>query len=352
MIGISFQSVTKQYQSATALHEVDLEVAPGTFFALVGPSGCGKTTVLRLIAGLEVPSSGRIALGQRVVADGARFVPAEDRGLGMVFQSYALWPHMSVAQNVDFGLSLRRLSRAERKARIGAALELVGLGGMAARLPHELSGGQRQRVALARSLALEPGLILLDEPLANLDAHLRHTMLAEFRRIHRASGTTFVFVTHDQNEAMALADQVGVMNAGRLEQVATPQELFAQPATPMVARFIGAGRTLPVDILSRDAQGCTIRLQDQRIAMGCAPDTRPGPGWLCLRARDFDASPAGAGPHLRAVLRDQRFEGGDFVLSLDLGGDCLVEAHQSQPGEIGATLALGLRGGWVLPRAA
>ncbi|NNU81820.1 ABC transporter ATP-binding protein [Halovulum dunhuangense] len=352
MQDIALSGLTRHFGAVPAVDGVTLSVPGGAFFALVGPSGCGKTTLLRLIAGLEAPDGGTIRLAGRLVAGGPRFIPAEERGLGMVFQSYALWPHMTVGQNVAFGLALRSMPRAARAARVAEALALVGLADMEDRLPHRLSGGQRQRVALARSLALRPGLILLDEPLANLDAHLRQTMLSEFRRIHREAGTTFVFVTHDQNEAMALADRVAVMDRGRIEQVAPPQDLFARPATPMVARFVGGGRTVPVDVLGRTPAGCTLRLQDRLLEVPGAAAT--GPGWLCLRARDLTPAPARDAQRLSARVVDQRFEAGDYVLSLALDRveGVTLETTSPTPATLGATLDVGLRGGWVLPRAA
>ena len=347
MASLDLQSVSRNFGATRAVDGVSFSVPSGAFLALLGPSGCGKTTLLRLLAGLERPDAGCIEIGGQAVAGPGGFVPPEARGLGMVFQSYALWPHMAVAGNIRFGLRLRGLSRTEEQARIREALALVGLAGLDHRRPHELSGGQRQRVALARSLATRPALLLLDEPLANLDAHLRGVMLAEFRRIHAALGTTFVFVTHDQDEAMAVASHVGVMNAGRLEQLATPETLYRQPATPMVARFVGAGRTVPVEVLGRHGPDCQVMVQGHVLTVpGAAPK---GAGWLCLRPRDL--VPAPGGPILVRVL-DAQFRGGQWAVSalLDDGGAAQVDLtlpHAPHPGE---ALALRLTGGWVLPR--
>ncbi|AMY69319.1 ABC transporter ATP-binding protein [Frigidibacter mobilis] len=350
MAEIAFQSVTRNFAATTAVAAVSFTVPSGAFFALVGPSGCGKTTVLRLIAGLERPDAGTISLDGRIVAGAGRFVEPGQRDLGMVFQSYALWPHMTVAGNIAFGLGLRGLSHAEQWARTAEALALVGLEGQADRRPHQLSGGQRQRVALARSLAMRPALILLDEPLANLDAHLRQAMLAEFRRIHRQARTTFVFVTHDQNEAMALADLVAVMDRGRMQQIAPPQELFARPASAMVARFVGQGRTVPVEVLGTEGGLVRVRLMGRDLVLpGAAP---AGPGWLCLRARDLTLEPAPGQPRLAGRVSDLRFEGGDYMLSVDLEGSGadLVEVPSMVPVAPGAEVSVGLSGGWVLPR--
>lgn len=354
MANIRFDDVSKRYPGKAAVDHVSFEVPDGAFFALLGPSGCGKTTILRLIAGLERPDTGEIAIGAKSVAGRDRFVGPEHRGLGMVFQSYALWPHMTVAANIDFGLAGRGLSRIDRKSRVHEALDLVGLSAESSRRPHQLSGGQRQRVALARSLAVRPGIILLDEPLANLDAHLRQTMLAEFGRIHAQAQTTFVFVTHDQNEAMALADLVAVMDQGRLQQLASPEELFARPASPMVARFVGQGRLLAVDVVASSGETVRIRLDGEELQVkGSAP---AGPGWLCLRARDVElVEDAAVRAQLAGRLVASHFEGGDHRLTVEVGGAGavgLVEALSPYRGRVGETVRLALNGGWVLPREA
>ncbi len=344
---IETAAIALRFGETRAVDGVSLAVPAGAFFALLGPSGCGKTSLLRLVAGLERPDAGTIRIGGRTVAGPEVFVEPGARGLGMVFQSYALWPHMTVAGNVAFGLD--RLPRRDRAHRVAEALRTVGLEGFGGRRPHELSGGQRQRVALARSLASRPALILLDEPLANLDAHLRQMMLAEFRRIHGQSGTTFVFVTHDQDEAMAIASLVGVMDRGRMEQVAPPREIFERPATPVVARFVGSGRTLPVTALSAEGGRVAVRLGDRVVTIpGVAA---PGPAWLCLRARDL--APDEGRPDFHARVIDQRFDGGDQVLALlpegiDQGEP--LEMRVSAPVAPGTVVAIRLRSGWVLPR--
>jgi len=255
---------------------------------------------------------------------------------------------------VEFGLRARGLKRAERRARASEALELVGLSALAGRRPHELSGGQRQRVALARSLASQPPLILLDEPLANLDPHLRLAMQGELRRIHASTGTTFIFVTHDQREALALADQVAVMDRGRLQQVAPAEMLYRRPATPMVAAFVGGGRCLAVDVVAAPAEGERIvRFGGRQIrAPGDAP---PGPGWLCLRPEDVAldgmSDPAG-GEWLPAQVVEERFEGAAYLVTLALvgAGGALVEARSKWSRPPGTAAAVGIAGGWVLPR--
>ncbi len=243
-------------------------MAEGEILALLGPSGCGKTTTLRLIAGLESPDAGTITLRGQVVAGPGRAVPPEERGIGIVFQDYALFPHLTVADNVGFGAGAGGATGAASST----VLDLVGLGGFGPRYPHELSGGQQQRVALARALAPAPALMLLDEPFSNLDADLRAQMRDEVERILRTSGTTAVFVTHDQEEAFTLADRVGVLQAGRIEQLAPPQELYHRPATRFVAAFVGAADFLPG---TGDRAGHRDRGGDVR-QRGPAPDRRPG----------------------------------------------------------------------------
>ncbi|MBC9178323.1 ATP-binding cassette domain-containing protein, partial [Roseomonas ludipueritiae] len=220
---------------APAVDQVSLGLPRGALLALLGPSGCGKTTTLRMIAGLETPDAGRIMVGGRDVTA----LPPHKRHMGVVFQSYALFPHMTAAGNVAFGLEMQGMPRAERARRAEAALELVGLSALATRKPRQLSGGQQQRVALARALAIEPDLLLLDEPLSALDAKLREGVRDEIRALQQRLGTTTVFVTHDQVEALAMADLVAVMNAGRVEQLAAPEEIFERPATRFVATFVG-----------------------------------------------------------------------------------------------------------------
>jgi iron(III) transport system ATP-binding protein len=232
-------NVTKRYAPgvAPAVDGLSLEVAEGEIVALLGPSGCGKTTTLRLVAGFETPDAGTVSIRGAIVAGEGRHVPPEARGVGIVFQDYALFPHLTVADNVRFGL--HRTGRGARDRRVGATLSLVGLEAFAARYPHELSGGQQQRVAVARALAPAPALMLLDEPFSNLDADLRAQMRDEVEGILRSTGTTAIFVTHDQEEAFTLADRVGVLSGGRIEQLAAPEDVYHHPASQFVAEFVG-----------------------------------------------------------------------------------------------------------------
>ena len=239
-VRLVLEGVTQSFGGGSGVHDVTLEAEACELLALIGPSGCGKTTLLRLIAGLARPAAGRIWLGEQLVCDGARgvFVPPERRGVGMVFQSHAVWPHMTVSGNVAYPLRVRNVPRAEQRRRVQTALELVKLGDLAERYPHELSGGQQQRVALARALVTEPPVLLLDEPFSNLDGRLREALAAELRSLQRRAGATAVLVTHDVEEAMAVADRVVVMDAGRVVQVGTPAELREHPATDFVAAFL------------------------------------------------------------------------------------------------------------------
>src|SRR5262245_26884183 len=241
---VALRGLTKRYGSQTVLDTVSLAVEGGKLVCLLGPSGCGKTTALRLLAGFMEPTAGEIALGDRVVSSPSRTLPPEQRNVSMVFQSYALWPHMTVAQNVAYGLTLRKLDRTTIDARLGSILATTQLAPFADRYPAELSGGQQQRVSLARALIVEPDTLLLDEPLSNLDANLREEMRFEVRRLHDAYRYTTVYVTHDQGEAMTTADLIAVMNAGRIEQLGSPREVYDRPMSEFVARFLGGSNVL------------------------------------------------------------------------------------------------------------
>ncbi len=236
---VELESLTKYFGVAVALESLTLTIAHGSLVCLLGPSGCGKTTTLRLVAGFLDPDQGVIRVGGRTVSEPGRTVPPERRGMSMIFQSYALWPHMTIIENIAYGLKLRRLDRAERERRVAAILAVTRLGELASRYPHELSGGQQQRAALARALVVEPETLLLDEPLSNLDANLREEMRFEIRRLHDTYKYTTIYVTHDQGEAMTTADTIVVMNRGQVEQVGSPEDVYQRPRSEFVARFIG-----------------------------------------------------------------------------------------------------------------
>ncbi len=257
MARLSFQNVSKKFGKVTAVSELSLEITEGELVCLLGPSGCGKSTALRMVAGFESPSEGDIVINSSSLLP----LPANKRPTAMVFQKYTLWPHMDVFKNIAFGLQLRRLSRSIIRQKVKDALGLVGLAGYEKRLPAQLSGGQQQRVAIARALVLEPKILLMDEPFSSLDAHLRVRLREELKRIQRSLGITTLFVTHDQEEALTLADRIAVMNEGRLEQFDKPSQLYAQPHTLFVASFIGQ-----MNVLQGDSTGGEIRVDSLRLA--------------------------------------------------------------------------------------
>ncbi|HEV3257169.1 MAG TPA: ABC transporter ATP-binding protein [Gemmataceae bacterium] len=254
MTPIFIQDLSKRFGPTVAVDRVTLRVAAGELFFLLGPSGCGKTTLLRALAGFVEPDAGEIFFGDQRITP----LPPRSRDAAMVFQAYALWPHMTVARNVAYGLQVRGLGRQEVARRVESALKLVRLEGLGERRPAQLSGGQQQRVALARALVIEPRVLLLDEPLSNLDARLRDEMREEIRRLHRQTGLTMVYVTHDQKEALALAERLAVMDRGRLVQVGTPADVYNQPATPFVASFLGDTNLLPGTVHDRHGGRCTV----------------------------------------------------------------------------------------------
>ncbi|MFO1406144.1 MAG: ABC transporter ATP-binding protein [Steroidobacteraceae bacterium] len=273
---IELENVSRAFGSVVALDRVSLTIAPGEFFALLGPSGSGKTTCLRLVAGFDLPDRGRILLDGREVTD----VPPYDRNVNTVFQDYALFPHMSVVENVAYGPMVKGVSRADRLRRAGEMLELVRLGGYGERRPGQLSGGQKQRVALARALINEPRVLLLDEPLGALDLKLREEMQAELKALQQRLGITFVFVTHDQGEALSMADRVAVFSQGRIEQLDTPRNLYARPRTAFVANFVGSANVVPAALAERLAgRRSPFALRPELIDV--VPTSTPTPsGWL------------------------------------------------------------------------
>jgi iron(III) transport system ATP-binding protein len=266
MATIKLDHLTKRFGNSTAVNQINLDVANGELIALLGPSGCGKTTTLRMLAGFLSPDDGQILVDHAVVSSQKRSIPPEKRNMSMIFQSYAIWPHKTVFQNVAFGLQLRRVSKAELRARVMQALEVTYLDRFADRYPAQLSGGQQQRVALARAIVIKPQILLLDEPLSNLDASLRDEMRSEVRRIHDETGLTTVYVTHDQAEALVLADRIVVMSNGEIEQAGTPEEIYERPETEFVAQFIGRCNVLPGTLLDQDrvdVSGVILRAEDR-----------------------------------------------------------------------------------------
>ena len=331
---ITIESLGKTYPGGNvALHELSLAVEPGSFLVLLGPSGSGKTTLLRCLAGIERVTSGRITIGQRTVADGRTHVPPDQRDLSMVFQDYALWPHLSARDNVAFALRRRNLSREQCRIRAVQMLARVGLSALAERYPNELSGGEQQRVALARALIADTGLILCDEPLSNLDADLRERMRVEISSLVREAAATTVYITHDQAEAFALADQVGVLEKGRLVQSGTPEQIYTRPATPFVARFTGLAGEMTVRVRERDPDGMVFV---EPVLGGGAIDEFSGgvPGRFPVRAPMEElpgetallmVRPTGVRlnqdeRHLAGRVTDVAFRGRGYEHAIDLDG--------------------------------
>jgi iron(III) transport system ATP-binding protein len=353
MAGIEIDGLSKRFGSVAAVHHLSIRVADREFVTLLGPSGCGKTTLLRLIAGFMAPDAGVIRVGQLTLSTPDAVVPPERRGMGMVFQNYAVWPHKTVYENVAFGLEVRRVARAEARARVTRVLELVNLAGLERRYPSELSGGQQQRVALARSLVVEPGILLLDEPLSNLDAKLRERMRWELKDLQRRTGITFVYVTHDQSEAMALSDRVAVMHQGQLMQFGTPREVYARPASRTVADFMGLVNLLPGRVLRAGADGMVAVAGDHPVAVALPPDTAPGRAvQVAVRPESLRLVPQGPGVAVEAdgavpgKVAEVTFLGNltDCHVTLDDGTRIRVQADPREVLEVGQRVRVHLEG--------
>ena len=322
MSALSFNAVRKTFGPTVALERLDLAIAPGELISLLGPSGCGKTTALRIAAGFERPDSGTVHLNDGDITNR----PAHKRNMGMVFQSYSLFPNLTVSQNVDYGLRTRKINANERKTRVADMLELVQLGSMGNRYPHQLSGGQQQRVALARALAIRPEVLLLDEPLSALDAKVRLALRDQIRNIQTELGTTTLLVTHDQEEALGIADRVGVMSAGRLEQLAAPNEIYSRPSRAFVARFVGSMNEFPATVRGRDAVEVAGLVVPTPSAATRADGERIT--WL-VRPEDLSVG-ADGGPGLAATVTATTFEGASTIVGLRVDVlDVLVKADLS-----------------------
>ena len=321
---LELRGLRRDFGGFAALKGLDLAIAPGEFVALLGPSGCGKTTALNCIAGLSPLSGGAITLGGRRIDT----LPPERRGFGMVFQSYALFPHMSARRNVGFGLDMQRVPRREAEARIDEALALVHLGSQADKLPGQMSGGQQQRVAIARAVVIRPPVVLMDEPLSNLDAKLRLEMRAEIRRIHDAIGSTTIYVTHDQDEALSMADRIVVMREGAIRQTGTPAELYERPAYPDVAEFMGfrtrmTGRVVSADGVMAHVETCgtTVPVAQRGPLLAGADVT------LMVRPEDIVAGPAG----IAAVVHIAEYRGRAFfgAATTDCGAELFFRSDRA-----------------------
>ena len=323
---VELVGLTKRYSGVTSVDAIDLAVEHGEFICLLGPSGCGKTTTLRMIAGFLEPDAGEIRVdGKTFSAPGAVVAP-ERRNMGMIFQSYAVWPHMTVGENVAYGLKMQRMPSAERRERTEAILRATKLFEFSNRYSAELSGGQQQRVALARALAPNPGILLLDEPLSNLDANLRGDMRLEIRRLHEEFRNTSIYVTHDQVEAMTMADRIVVMNAGRIEQIGTPQDVYDRPNSKFVARFIGGSNVIEATHLSENK----VLVAGHTLVVAHGDFAGPGKTMgICVKMHDLElleAESAGGNNRIPGVVRSHAYLGSHRDYVVDIGQDLLITA--------------------------
>jgi iron(III) transport system ATP-binding protein len=349
MAAITMRGLSKSYSGPdgpAAVGDLSLDIADGQFVTLLGPSGCGKTTTLRLIAGFIAPDAGTIHADDRLVSSPGHVVPPEERGMGMVFQNYAVWPHKTVYENIVFGLKLRKVRAHEARARVESALSLVNLTGLEGRLPSELSGGQQQRVALARSLVVEPSILLLDEPLSNLDAKLRERMRSELKQLQRRTGITFVYVTHDQAEALALSDKVAVIHGGRLMQLGTPREVYSRPASRAVADFMGLVNLLPATVVAAENGRARLRIgAGSSIEVETGIALRPGQAVeVVIRPESIRLQPPTRTepPYLVGKVSESTFLGNiaDYQVALDDGTALRVQTHPLASFAVGEAVAV------------
>jgi spermidine/putrescine transport system ATP-binding protein len=341
---LSLVALTKSFAAFTAVHPLDLTIPQGSFFALLGPSGCGKTTTLRMIAGLEEPTGGRIRIGESDITE----TKAYQRNVNTVFQSYALFPHMSVLDNVMFGL--RRRGDKNAKAKANEVLELVQLGVVADKKPTQLSGGMQQRVALARALVNRPDVLLLDEPLGALDLKLRRQMQIELKRIQQEVGLTFIHVTHDQEEAMTMADRIAVMNAGRMEQLGDPATLYEKPQSTFVANFLGQSNLLRATVLSEEAADGIVRVRSHdtelEVARAHLPDGQRDV-WLGVRPEKLRLGEGGGPNHLNGIVRDVSFTGVATQYSVEMPWGQELTVVQQNDGTARARLGENVTVSWA-----
>ena len=336
---VVFEHVRKTFGAFTAIPDLSLTIEPGTLVTLLGPSGCGKTTTLRMLAGLEHPTSGRILIGGKDVT----MLPANERDVSMVFQSYALFPHMNALDNVAYGLESSGLRKKEARERAEEGLTLVGLGGFGQRLPAELSGGQQQRVAVARALALEPQVLLLDEPLSNLDARLRRRVRTEIRDLQQRLKFTAVYVTHDQDEALAVSDTVVIMKEGVVAQQGAPRELYEQPASSFIADFMGEANVVDCEIIAVEGNEAVVRVGalEHRLP---ARESRPGPGKLAVRPNAISLSPAPDAP-LSGTITQSAYLGEhlEYEVETPAGTLFVVDPEIERTLEVSSRVAVGFK---------
>jgi iron(III) transport system ATP-binding protein len=347
MAGITIRGLSKSFGAnaeVAAVNDINLDIKDNSFVTLLGPSGCGKTTTLRLIAGYIIPDYGTIEVDGRQLSSAGAVVPPESRGMGMVFQNYAVWPHKTVFENVVFGLKLRKVPAAEAKKKVDETLAMVNLGGLGGRYPNELSGGQQQRVALARSLVVEPSILLLDEPLSNLDAKLRERMRVELKELQRRTGITFVYVTHDQAEALALSDQIAVMNNGRLQQFGTPHEVYADPANRMVADFMGLVNLVQGEVRSLHNGGGAVKVGELTLEIDALNSLAAGDAVdVAIRPENITLLPAAAATRGNAAkITNHVFLGNisEYYATLTSGQTLRVQTHPREHFKIGDDVAI------------
>src|SRR5262245_44793876 len=347
MASITLKGLTKSFAAGddapAAVSALDLDIKDNEFVTLLGPSGCGKTTTLRMIAGYIVPDAGTIHVDNRLVSSPGSVTPPDQRGMGMVFQNYAVWPHKTVYENVVFGLKIRKTPSKEARKKVDETLALVNLTGFEARYPNELSGGQQQRVALARSLVVEPEILLLDEPLSNLDAKLREQMRVELKRLQRRTGITFVYVTHDQAEALALSDHIAVIHGGKLQQYGTPFEVYSRPANRLVAHFMGFVHLVPGKVVDvRDGVG-KVEASDLKLDLALPGGLGAGDKVeVAIRPENIRLDkPQGNGAAL-ARISDRTFLGNvsEYYATLSSGQVLRVQTHPLQMFAVGDTVAI------------
>jgi iron(III) transport system ATP-binding protein len=340
---LELAQLTKRYGDVVSVDAIDLAVEKGEFLCLLGPSGCGKTTTLRMIAGFLEPDGGEIRVAGKTISAKNSVVPPERRNMGMIFQSYAVWPHMTVRDNVGYGLKMKKIEAAKAREQVDAMLKATKLSELGARYPSELSGGQQQRVALARALAPSPDILLLDEPLSNLDANLRGEMRFEIRRLHDQFRNTSIYVTHDQVEAMTMADRIVVMNAGRIEQIGTPTQVYERPMSKFVARFIGAGNVVD----AKHVEGNRVEVGGKPIEVGQGDFAGPGRDMsFCVKTHDIELLPEGQAHGanvLMGVVRSQAYLGSTRDYIVDIGQELLVAAPPGFDVPPGSTVGLRMR---------